>query len=200
MVHPFPGVYPSPSRCPAFGVQYTAPSTTLRPIPRKDPGQPRIYQRVIHQQHHLAVELVADLTAVEAAHGRPRFAAYPHQHELGMDPATGGIAQSCVQVQPFRRGNRAHIVHSGPVAAQALGIIVEAVQPPPHPCATTGRSDQGLQPRVGIGDGVAGAIAPVLVVTINKPFGDSAPDSRCATPHSFGATHTSTYFSVYTIF
>jgi hypothetical protein len=52
----------------------------------------------------------------------------------------------------------------------------KAVQPQAHACATTDRSDQGLQPRIGIRDGVAGAIPPVLVLTAHKRSGYVAHD------------------------
>jgi hypothetical protein len=37
----------------------------------------------------------ADLAAVKAAYRQPRCAAHPHQIELGMDAAAGGVAQPC---------------------------------------------------------------------------------------------------------
>jgi hypothetical protein len=65
-----------------------------RPIVQKTLQETRIEQRMVHHRHHLTVEFVADLAAVEVADRRPMLTAYPQQVEPGMDAAAGGVVAS----------------------------------------------------------------------------------------------------------
>ena len=56
-----------------------------------------IDRRMIDQQHYLTVDFVADLAAVEAAHGGPGLAAQAHVDELGVQ-AAGGVASACLEI------------------------------------------------------------------------------------------------------
>ncbi len=62
----------------------------LGPIPGNNLGLARIDGRDVGQQDDLSIELMADLTAVEAP--RCPLAAHPDQHQLGVDAAAGGIS------------------------------------------------------------------------------------------------------------
>lgn len=75
---------------------------------------------VIHEQHHLAVEIAADLAAVEAVHGRPLLVTFSHQVAPGMDTAAGGAADADLDVRIFDGGECVEVVGSGPVAAHSI--------------------------------------------------------------------------------
>ena len=77
-----------------------------------------------------------------------------------MDAAAGGVAQTCVEIQPFAAGDGPHIVDRDLVVAQAFRVVEEAVQQQPDSGPTPRRVDHCLQPRVGIGDGIAARLSP----------------------------------------
>ena len=62
------------------------------PIVQKNRQETVVDQRMIDHQDHLAVDLVADLAPIEAAHRAPRHAIDERQEPLGMDAAAGRIA------------------------------------------------------------------------------------------------------------
>ena len=65
----------------------------LSPVPGKHIGQTVVDTRLISQQHHLAIDLMTDLTAVQAAHRRPHFPAHLDQGNLGVNSSAGGVPQ-----------------------------------------------------------------------------------------------------------
>ena len=87
-----------------------------------------------------------------------------------MQAAAGGVGEAHLHVQPLRRGEGVDVVGGGAVAARVVVVVEIAVEQQAHVCAAAGGVDQQLQAWVGVGDGVALLVAPVLVVTTNRHF------------------------------
>ncbi len=89
---------------------------------------------MIDHQDNLAVDLVADLTSIEATYGAPHLATHSAQYEFGVDAATRGVAGVRLKVWPPGLGQCVDIVYCGAVGAQAPFVVEEAVEQHAHLC------------------------------------------------------------------
>ncbi len=102
-----------------------------------------------------------------------------------MNAAAIWIACCPNQVKLLGIGNSFQVFHGRLVAAEGLRFVKLAVDQHTHLGPAARGINEQLQARVGVGNWIRVARAPVLVVKIN-PIGCSAPDSRCTTPVASG--------------